>query len=289
MRLSLPTSVVMAAAPALLMGVVAVTARLEQAEFPTPEYGPMMHEHILAYVPLVRQADLLTASSARQRASHVETQLTAWIEGYETGKLRPVLPAASDDLGESGARYAMARSRGQILHVASVEAKRMARAGEFGRAARLTSLALNLARLQRYASDRTAVESATAQRGLIAGALLVAPFLASGQRMELAGAVLSSAPTAREYRDDWTRSETLVNGMRASQPPRFKKLAKFAATSGRNSKLPDSIEVGSREHLTIRVIQSDAEIAELVRTAYPEVLGPLKGPPARPWPATTSR
>jgi hypothetical protein len=260
MRLSLPVSLLMASAPALLMGVVALTARIEQMEHLFPEYGPRLHRDILAYVDLVKKTDSLYALEGEHKTAATENLVSEWQHGYQTGSLRPIPPAEKGDLGEEGPRYEIAKSKGFLLREATTQVEALRRRGDLKRAAALLSATLKLAQSQRYASHRTASESAKTQLKLVRLAAGMAPSLDTGDRGLLAATVALAPSRPGEFQTAWSRVEFLDGGMRAAGPDRFGRLVN-RSKSERASKQNN---LATPDWWTVQTLKDEALLDEAV-------------------------
>lgn len=123
--------------PFILMTAIAVNSRTYNDGWITLEAGPALHERIAAFVrPCQAALSLQTKGSITASEKQVREVAALWIDGAESGKLRPIVPAFFGDSMEDGvksqilgASHSIAR-RLRALGIAETDHGKYAQAAE---------------------------------------------------------------------------------------------------------------------------------------------------------------
>ena len=286
MAISMPVSVLMAAAPLLLMGTVAVTARIDIGTYPHPGYGPTLHKDLLAYGQVMEHTDELFSRKDPSHVRTIETVLDMWLDGFESKKLRVVPPAEPTDIGDTGPRYEIARAKIAVSREANHQAEALITLGRYEEAGRILAKGFRVAQACRYMSPRMLSDAAQFQRCLITTSLKVAPHATASTRASLAEAVSQAVCDPREFKIAYVRF------LRRTDPANpkgaamhFDNLA-ITASLGKLKgigfeKDPTEDPQGMTEWWAAWAIHEEDLLRDTVKTALPQFSGTLQ--------ATTSR
>lgn len=279
MRFSFPVTATMVAAPCLMLGTVAATARIDNGSYAYPGYGPGLHKDFLEYSRVIQEAGDPASANDATHYRAAEKALDTWNEGFESGRLRLIPAANSDDIGEAGTRYELNRSKRGVVRHAIHEALILHRIGQDRDAGRLLGKAFQLSRRLREASPRALSESAQDQLDLTNAAVKVAPKLSVQERASLAKFVSTAPMSTTEMKENIDR---FIRHASPSHPKAaVQSFDSLVVRKGIGKPLPLS-DVEDAQSTTrwwaLNGLRNNAKLKETVDEALPVVAGKIQGP-----------
>lgn len=179
----------MAGAPALLLGVLGITGRTQVHTWQFSEYGPAVHQRLLAYTPYVqdRFGELIFEASDED----VIVRADEWIAAYRNGGLQDIPPGALDDQGSRGVKNEILQARLAVIAELNRRSRTALANGRHADAADLAWRALAVCDIGKYSGVNLIIGSTANQNAALATLKAAAPRLTKDQAREAAAQVSS--------------------------------------------------------------------------------------------------
>lgn len=206
MKGSTATWALMAAAPALFLGLLAIVGRTQVNTWQFEEIGAREGAKLTAYTEVV--ADARIAVRPKTEADRVEKMAVRWIEGRRAGTLQDVLPGALSDHGDVGIKGEIVRARQDVAMRLVQDAHHDIVAGNASRAARRLALSTSVSDTLKYSGYHAMTMSAVAQMTALRSLNTIIPQLTAQEKSEALktlSEVRSPAAPAEEINDQLSR------------------------------------------------------------------------------------
>lgn len=277
MRFSFPVAAMMVTAPCVMLGTVAAMARIDTGAYAHPGYGAGQHKEFLAYAKVMREAG---EPAGALDPTHFEAEnkaLDTWLNAIDSGELKVIPAANADDVGETGMRAEIDRSKANLVRNAVHEALSLHKMGKDDLAAQLLSKGFRLSRELRTSSPRSLAESVQAQLDLIGVTEKVAPNLSWPQRAELAGYVRSAPMAQSELTDEVERF--IHRASPSNSPAAVEAFERVAARNTKPMAMMDAQNAGATTRWwAVWALRTNQKLAAHVDEVFPKVSGGLQGP-----------
>lgn len=158
----------MIASPVILLAAIGVQARTYTDNYEFPRYSAHLERDIRAYTDVLRLSEMVNeADGSIAHANLVRQAARAWIEQSRCGKLKPLEPEFLSDAMNEGVKSQIFTASMGLCSDLMVQARDLARRGEYDAAANDLTLATELVQCLKY-SDLVSVSAiATRQRGIL--------------------------------------------------------------------------------------------------------------------------
>jgi hypothetical protein len=196
----------MAAAPVLFLGLLAIVGRTQVNTWQFEEIGEEEGAKLTAYTQVVAEARI--AARPKTEADRVEEIALGWIQGRKAGTLQDILPGSTADQGDQGIKGEIVRARQEVVMRLVQDAHRDVVSGLPRQAARRLALAASVSDTLKYSGYHSMTMGAVAQMTALRGLNTLLPQLSQDEK-EATVAILSDIRTpeapAEEINDQLSR------------------------------------------------------------------------------------